>query len=131
LSVDTPDWQSAESSHHVHGTHGETHGNEAERKRRLHLLIGRLPKRMQSSVHWLLQPEARWLRIPAGLLLIVGGFLAVLPIFGLWMLPLGLVLLSEDIEPLRRASGRVLAWIERRHPKWLGLQPSTFANPYR
>jgi hypothetical protein len=22
---------------------------------------------------------------------------------------------------LRRATGRVLAWIERRHPRWMGL----------
>ena len=98
---------------------------EAERRRRLDLLIRRLPQRAQTGIRWLLRPSARWLRIPAGLLLIAGGFLSILPILGLWMLPLGLVLLSEDIEPLRRATGRVLAWIERRHPNWMGLQPQS------
>jgi hypothetical protein len=62
-----------------------------------------------------------WVRIPAGLALIVGGFLSILPVFGLWMLPFGLVLLAEDVPPLRRASGRVLAWIEHRRPHWMGL----------
>lgn len=122
MDVDIPGRQSAGVSPRAH---------EAERKRRLHLLIGRLPRRVQNTVHWLLQPAARWLRVPAGLLLIIGGFLAILPVFGLWMLPLGLILLSEDIEPLRRASARVLAWVEGRHPTWMGLQSSTSANLHR
>jgi hypothetical protein len=76
----------------------------------------------------LLRPSARWFRIPAGLLLIIGGILAILPVFGLWMLPLGLLLLAEDIGPLRRGSGRVLAWVEERHPTWMAprrLHPAT------
>ena len=51
----------------------------------------------------------------------VGGFLAILPVFGLWMLPLGLVLLAEDIAPLRRLTDRGLVWIEYRRPHWMGL----------
>jgi len=52
------------------------------------------------------------------LLLIVGGFLSVLPFFGLWMLPLGLVLLAEDVPPLRTWRDRMLSWIERQRPSW-------------
>ncbi len=37
--------------------------------------------------------------MPVGLLLIVGGVFSILPVLGLWMLPLGLVLLSEDFPP--------------------------------
>ena len=92
------------------------------RYRRVELLIRRLPARIQPAIHWLLRPAARWVRIPAGLLLITGGVLSILPVLGLWMLPLGLILLAEDIPPLRRATGRLLEWIERRHPRWLGLQ---------
>jgi hypothetical protein len=113
LNVHTTDWPIARP---------DARSDKDEHKRRLELLVRRLPERLQKAVHWLLQPSARWLRIPAGLLLIVGGFLAILPILGLWMLPLGLVLLSEDVPPLRRATGKVLAWIERRHPRWMGLQ---------
>jgi hypothetical protein len=58
----------------------------------------------------------RWARIPAGLLLIVGGCLAILPIFGLWMIPLGLFLLAEDVPLLRRLRKRTLDWLERRWP---------------
>jgi hypothetical protein len=53
-----------------------------------------------------------------GVLLIVGGLLAVLPVFGLWMLPLGLLILSEDVPALRRARKWLLDWIERRRPSW-------------
>ena len=35
------------------------------------------------------------------LVLILGGFLAVLPILGLWMLPLGLALMSDDVPWLK------------------------------
>jgi len=94
---------------------------ERERERRLELLIRRLPEVVQNKVRWLLQPSARWVRIPAGLLLMVGGVFSILPVLGLWMLPLGLVLLAEDIPPLRRGTDRVLAWIEHRRPHWMGL----------
>jgi hypothetical protein len=104
---------------------------ESERQRRLHRLVSRLPERVQRCVHWLRRPSARWLRIPAGLLLIIGGFLAILPVFGLWMLPLGLLLLAEDIGPLRRGSGQVLAWVEERHPTWMGAQPAPSRNVHR
>jgi hypothetical protein len=99
---------------------GATH-HERARERRIGLLARRLPARIQRAVHWLRQPSARWVRIPAGILLIFGGFLSILPIFGLWMLPLGVVLLAEDIPPLRRVTNRALAWIEHRRPHWMGL----------
>jgi hypothetical protein len=34
------------------------------------------------------------------------SFLAILPVFGLWMLPLGLILLSEDLPIVRRRDAR-------------------------
>jgi hypothetical protein len=75
----------------------------ADHERRLRRLLRRLPGRMQAETRWLRKPASRWARIPAGILLIIGGCLAVLPVFGLWMLPLGLMLLADDIQPLRRA----------------------------
>jgi hypothetical protein len=93
-----------------------------DRERRLKLLIRRLPQRIQSMVHWFRKPSSRWARIPAGVILIFGSLLSILPVFGLWMLPLGLLFIAEDVMPLRLLTGRVLAWIERRHPHWLGLQ---------
>ncbi|NHO31000.1 hypothetical protein [Acetobacter fallax] len=94
---------------------------EKERERRLELLICRLPAKGQPPVRWLRRPTSRWARIPAGVMLIIGGMLSILPFLGLWMLPLGLLLLAEDMPLLRRASNRVLHWIEHKHPRWMGL----------
>jgi hypothetical protein len=96
----------------------------ADRERRLELLIRRLPAGLQSAVRWLRRPSVRWVRIFVAILLIVGSLFSILPVFGLWMLPLGLVLLAEDVRPLRRATDRILAWIELRRPHWMGLSPA-------
>jgi hypothetical protein len=90
---------------------------------RLNAVIDRLPERMRSAVRALRRGSARWLRIPAGLLLIAGGILSFLPILGVWMLPLGLALLAEDVPVLRSCRTRILDWVERRHPAWLGKYP--------
>ena len=90
-----------------------------QHEHRLERLIDRLPGRLRATVRWLRRPSSRWVRIPAGLLLIAGGVLAVLPLLGLWMLPLGLILLAEDVPLLRTWRDRVLIWIERRRPHWL------------
>ncbi|KAA5610833.1 hypothetical protein [Rhodovastum atsumiense] len=54
-----------------------------------------------------------WLRVPLALLLIVGGFLSFLPILGFWMMPLGLLLLAEDVPFLRRPTMKALAMVQR------------------
>ena len=87
---------------------------------RLERLIDRLPRFLRSSIRWLRKPPMIWLRIPAGFLLIMGGLLSFLPILGLWMLPLGAILLSDDFRSLRALRTRFLDWVERRHPSWLG-----------
>jgi len=85
---------------------------------RLERLIDRLPRFLRSRVRWLRQPSLIWLRIPAGILLIAGGLLSFLPILGLWMLPLGAMLLSDDLSSLRSWRTRLLDWMERRYPRW-------------
>ena len=106
------------------------HGDQvSDRDRRLMLLVRRLPRRVQEAASWLRQPSSRWMRVPAGILLIIGSFLFILPFFGLWMLPLGLILLAEDIAPLYRLTDRWLYWIEQRRPHWMGLPPASGAPP--
>jgi hypothetical protein len=90
-------------------------------QRRVDLLISRLPPSLQDYVQWLQKPSSRVVRIPAGVLLILSGFLWFLPVLGLWMLPLGMLLLAQDVPFMRRLVDRLLAWIERKHPSWLGL----------
>lgn len=87
-------------------------------ERRLERLIDRLPGQWQAIARWLRRPSSRAVRIPAGTLLVAGGFLSILPFFGLWMLPLGATLLAEDVPPLRRLRDRVLDRIERHRPHW-------------
>jgi hypothetical protein len=91
----------------------------ADDDHRLAKLIDRLPTSLAATVRFLRRPSGRWLRIPAGLLLILGGLLFFLPIFGIWMLPLGLFLLAEDLPLLRSWRTRILDWIERHRPEWL------------
>lgn len=89
-----------------------------EHRRRLHALIDLLPRRTRRGILWLLEPEARWARIPVGVLFIIGGFLAILPVFGFWMLPVGLILIGEDIPLVRRVVARMLHCLEKRRPHW-------------
>jgi hypothetical protein len=90
-----------------------------QHEHRLERLIDRLPSRFRTTVRWLRKPSSRWMRIPAGALLIAGGLLGILPLLGFWMLPLGLVLLAEDVPLLRTWRDRILSWIEQRRPHWL------------
>lgn len=75
-----------------------------------------LPRWLHRSLRWLRMPSAAWVRIPLGVLLVLGGIFSILPLLGLWMLPLGLLLLAQDIPFLRRPIRRALVWAERR---WL------------
>lgn len=63
-------------------------------------------------LHWLRQPQMLIARIIVSLLLVLGGLLSFLPILGLWMLPLGLLILSEDLPFLQPPLVRFLGWIE-------------------
>jgi hypothetical protein len=87
-------------------------------EQRIERLIGRLPERLQTIIRCLRRPGLRWVRVLVGLLFIAGAFLSILPMFGIWMLPLGLMLLAEDIPPVRRVRDRFLDWIERHRPHW-------------
>ncbi len=53
-------------------------------------------------------------RIALGVVLVLGGIVSFLPLVGLWMLPLGLVVLSYDLPPVRRAHSR----LRRRLRNW-------------
>lgn len=60
------------------------------------------------------------LRIPIGLLLVVGGFLGFLPVLGFWMVPVGIAVLSVDIPQVRRfrrnATVKIGIWLKKRYP---------------
>ena len=62
--------------------------------------------------------EYRTVRIPLGVFLVIGGMMAFLPIFGVWMLPLGLLLLSVDIPRLRGCVSAAIIRSRRRLDIW-------------
>jgi hypothetical protein len=70
-----------------------------------------LPDSSQKTIRWLRTPQARVVRIPLGLLLIAGSFLWFLPVLGLWFLPLGLLLIAQDVRLLRRPVGRMTLYL--------------------
>lgn len=72
-----------------------------------------LPAKAAAMMRWLRHPASRWVRIPAGLALMIGGVFSFLPILGLWMLPLGLMLLAADIPLLQRPMARFAHWCMR------------------
>lgn len=76
------------------------------------------PTWLARFLHWLRQPRMLVVRIIVSLLLIVGGLLSFLPILGLWMLPLGLLILSEDVPFLQPPLVRALRWIELKWQAW-------------
>jgi hypothetical protein len=82
----------------------------------LHRFEDRLPDWIARKSRALREPRAKLARIPAAGFLIFGGVFSFLPIFGLWMLPLGLLLLAVDLPSLRPPMARVLRWIERKWP---------------
>jgi hypothetical protein len=76
-------------------------------------LSEKLPDRIRNAVEWLREPSRQWIRIGAALVFILGGVFSILPILGLWMLPLGLALLSQDIPWLKIPLEHSARWIER------------------
>ncbi|MEO7068824.1 MAG: hypothetical protein ABI114_18085 [Rhodanobacter sp.] len=86
--------------------------------RQLDRLERKLPRAVRGSLRWLRQPSSRWVRLPAGALLVLGGIFSIFPLLGLWMLPLGLLLLAQDLPFLRRPTRRALLWTERRWIRW-------------
>jgi hypothetical protein len=57
--------------------------------------------------------RAIWVRVPAGIALIGGGVLSFLPILGIWMLPLGVALLAQDIPAMHKPMARLLDFTNR------------------
>jgi hypothetical protein len=74
-----------------------------------------LPGWAAKALHRVRQPRMIWVRVPVSGLLLVGGVFSFLPILGVWMIPLGLMLLAQDVPFLQPPLARLLGWIE---DKW-------------
>src|SRR4029079_12301730 len=77
------------------------------------------PERLRRAIRWMRTPRARVLRIPLGILFILGSFFWFLPVLGLWFLPVGLLLIAQDVPVLRRPVGRMTLYL---HDRWIRLR---------
>jgi hypothetical protein len=89
---------------------------QQELDRAMDVLEREAPDRVSRAVRWLRSPASRWVRIPLGLLFIAGGLLWFLPVLGVELLPIGLLLIAQDVPFLKKPVGRGMLWLER---KWL------------
>lgn len=89
--------------------------SKAELDRHLEWIQSKLPNRAAVCVRWLREPSSIWWRVPISVALILGGIFSFLPVLGVWMLPLGLILIAQDIPFLQPPLARMLSWVER---KW-------------
>ncbi len=81
-------------------------------------LISRQVPASAGFLRWIQRPRMMLVRIPLGLVLILGGIFSFLPILGLWMLPLGLAILAIDVPFLKRPVGNTLVRLQR----WIDLK---------
>ena len=86
--------------------------------RPLRRLLAALPSTMRRGMVWLLRTRWSWVRVSVGILLVVGGLLGFLPILGFWMIPLGILLLAEEIPFLRRPTMRALGAVQSGWDRW-------------
>jgi hypothetical protein len=59
-------------------------------------------------------PQSRALRLLIGYLFTFFGFFGILPILGFWMIPVGLLILSQEYGWLRRMRRKFVLWWARR-----------------
>jgi hypothetical protein len=72
--------------------------------------LEQLTARVVRAVYRLKRHPSAWVRRGLGVALVIGGLLAFLPVLGIWMLPLGLVILSDEVHELRRPRRRLQVW---------------------
>lgn len=75
--------------------------------------------RLGGAIRWCRHPARRRHRLPLGILCLIGGLFWFLPVVGIWLLPVGLVLIAHDVPRLRNPVARCMLWLEAR---WLALR---------
>lgn len=78
-----------------------------------------VPDRVARAMRWLRAPESRLIRLPLGILCILLSLLWFLPVIGIELLPLGLLLIAQDVPFLKKPVANFLLWLER---QWVNLR---------
>jgi hypothetical protein len=104
----------------LHSRFGMRKSSKAKLREAFLHLENEVPRGVARQVRNLRHPDARRVRLPLGVLIVLGGLLApVVPILGMWMIPLGLLFLAYDIPFLRRPTATFTIWSTR---KWVALR---------
>jgi len=80
-----------------------------------------VPTSISQFIGWLRMPSSFVMRLIIAILLILGGIFSFLPVLGLWMLPLGLLLIAQDVPILQKPLVAAFAWLEKKF-LWLRVK---------
>jgi hypothetical protein len=94
---------------------------KAELNRYFEMIHRRVPIGVSRFIHWLRIPSSFAIRMAIAILLILGGIFSFLPVLGIWMLPLGLLLIAQDVPLLQKPLVATFAWVERKC-EWLRVK---------
>lgn len=78
------------------------------------------PDRVSRAIHWLRDPKSRRIRLPLGIVLILASFGWILPVLGLELLPIGLLLIAQDVPILRKPVACLMLALEARWARLKG-----------
>ena len=87
---------------------------KADLNRYFKMIDRRVPISVSQFIRWLRKPSSFAVRLVVALLLVLGGFFSFLPVLGLWMLPLGLLFIAQDVPLLQKPLVKALTWVEAR-----------------
>jgi hypothetical protein len=93
----------------------------AELNRYFEMIDRRVPISVSQFIRWLRMPSSFAIRLVIAILLILGGIFSFLPVLGLWMLPLGLLLIAQDVPLVQEPLVAAFAWVEAKW-EWLKVK---------
>ncbi len=94
---------------------------KAELNRYFEMIDRRVPISVSQFIRWLRMPSSFAVRLVIAILLILGGIVSFLPVLGFWMLPLGLLLIAQDVPLLQTPLVAAFAWVEAKG-EWLKVK---------
>lgn len=96
----------------MHQRSDQAERDQADLDRAYDVLDRHTPDWTSGLIRWLRSPGSRWVRLPLGLLFIGASVLWFLPVLGIEMLPIGLLLVAQDIPLVRGYAARMVLWLE-------------------
>lgn len=78
-----------------------------------------VPEKVAQKIQWLRSDNAKWVRIPMAIVLMIAGCFGFLPVIGIELIPLGLMLIAQDIPFLRKPVAKLIMWLVH---KWVMLR---------